>query len=179
MKFPIMGRWLSGGGREPPGAKVHVAFDQSDKPRFPVNRARRDDGPDLSRNVSKCLQLTKRTLGADALITVERYFDAVYAIDSHVTNGGFDGWLANVTDPNELALTVAGLEAVRQPDAAGIAKEAVLDYYQNPLDMDGGPEADAAFLARMHAFDARWNALGIDFDRLLHDFVDEFYPWAD
>lgn len=36
--------------------------------------------------------------------------------------------------------------------------------------MNGGPEADTAFLARMQAFDTRWNALGLDIDR--------FDPWA-
>jgi hypothetical protein len=157
-------------------------FEPASNPRLPLNRARRSDGPVLAQSVHRCIDQTRRTHGKSALTNVELFFVSVYALDSYVFDGGFDGYFANNDDPDDWADATAGLEAMGHPEAARIVEEAVPVYQAGVVAMlatdEPDPAATKAHLDAMHAFDQRWRALGLDADAILEAFVDRWYPWA-
>jgi len=146
--------------------------------RLPVNRAVRSDGADLANTVHECLDATYKTYGAAALTRVEILFRSVYAIDSFVTNGGFDAYFADCDDPHEWDNAIAGLKAMHQPQAARIVENA-RQVYQTTLPSDDADQATVrAYFEGINVFNQQWFDLDLNFNAVLSAFVDTHYPWA-
>jgi hypothetical protein len=166
----------SGGGSDPP---QRVAFETPDNPRLPVVRAKRADGPPLREAVLRTIRETVESRGRAALTNVETFVWNVFRLDAYATHqGGFDYYFAHIDDPGDWADATVGLEAMRQPEAARLVEEAVAVFEAGPHDPDADQAQARAYLDRMAELDRRWRALGLDIDRLLEDFVDQYYPWA-
>lgn len=177
MKLPIFGSWGKKDTAPAPVAQP-VPPSVAKSGSMPVNRAKRSDGPDLARSVGHCINLTKKSAGRGALTDVERRFSAVYAVDSFQTQGGLENYFTHCDEPEEWAIARAGFNQMQISQAVPIFDEAAAFWQAYMENFDSEAPTDPDYFVKWRDLDARWSALGIDFDKVLTAYVDKHYPWA-
>ena len=153
--------------------------ERADYVETPKHLALRSEGPDLLMNVVRAISKTLKESRGDytRLTPVERRVQRVDVFDSYLTNDGFDGYFANVPLPEVWQETEGALAAVGAAPVAEVFRRA-RSAYVAAEELEDEEERDRAFLA-LDAFGREINALGVDLEEVLRQYLDRNYPWPD